>query len=486
MNSQASSAPAVARTTLPPPVAITPEQSASTRLFLTTLVIAILNSVLTASMVNVLLSDIRADFDISITRLSWVVTAYALMYAVGVPLFGRASDFIGSRTLFSAGILAFALGSLVSALAPVFPMLVLGRLVQGAGGAAVPALSMVMIARVMPENRRGAAMGMTASAVGVGAALGPFLGGVIGDSIGWRMLFLAPVAVSTVVVLLGQRAFPNTRITDERRFDVAGGALLAVAMGLFLFGITQGQGAGYGSFVPVTSFLGTIIATAGFILRINTASHPFAPPTLFLNRPYVRLMATGVFNMMAYMASLVLVPLMLVDHNGVTPTDAGLVLTPGALAIAIGSRYAGRVSDRIGPRIPILTGLATMIVAAVFLSSVAAGAEPAIVAIGVFLSGAGTSMISAPLNSAAMRLLGPAETGIGLGLMSGSAFMGGGLGAAITSVWLDARQDAGAGALNPFYTGSAPAWSDAFLLIVAMLVISLAVATTVRFREPHA
>jgi DHA2 family metal-tetracycline-proton antiporter-like MFS transporter/DHA2 family florfenicol/chloramphenicol resistance protein-like MFS transporter len=358
--------------------------------------------------------------------------------------------------------------------------------VQGAGGAAVPALSMVMIARVMPEDRRGAAMGLTASAVGVGAALGPFLGGLIGDSIGWRMLFLAPVAVSIAVVLLGQRAFPNTRLTDERRFDVAGGALLAVAMGLFLFGITQGQGAGYGSFIPVASFLGTIVAATGFVLRITTASHPFAPPSLFRNRPYVRLMATGVFNMMAYMSSLVMVPLMLVEHNGVTPTDAGLVLTPGALAIAIGSRYAGRVSDRIGSRIPILTGLTTMIVAAVFLSSVAAGADAWTVALGVFLSGAGTAMISAPLNSAATRLLGPAETGIGLGLMSGSAFMGGAMGAAITSVWLDTRQDAGDGALNPLYTGDAAPWSDAFLLIALMLGISLAIATTVRFRAPSA
>lgn len=484
MSAQATSA--VARHTTSTPGAVSADQAVPTRLFLTTLVIAILNSVLTGSMVNVLLSDIRADFDVSIARLSWVVTAYALMYAVGIPLFGRASDFIGSRTLFSAGLLAFAIGSLIAALSPTFPLLVFGRLVQGAGGAAVPALSMVMIARVMPENRRGAAMGLTASAVGVGAALGPFLGGVIGDSIGWRMLFLAPVAVSIAVVLLGQRAFPNTRITDERRFDGAGGALLAVAMGLFLFGITQGQGAGYGSFAPIASFLGTIVASTGFVVRITAASHPFAPPSLFRNGPYVRLMATGAFNMMAYMSSLVMVPLMLVEHNGLTPTDAGLVLTPGALAIAIGSRYAGRVSDRIGSRIPILTGLATMIVAAVFLGSVAAGADAWIVAIGVFLSGAGTAMISAPLNSAATRLLGPTETGIGLGLMSGSAFMGGGLGTAITSVWLDAREDAGNGALNPLYMGDAAPWSDAFLLITLMLVISLAFATTVRFREPSA
>lgn len=485
MTSRVTSPPAVADggTTVP---AESAEQSVPQRLFMTALVIAVMNSVLTGSMVNVLLSDIRLDFDVSIARLSWVITAYSLMYAVGIPLFGRASDFIGARTLFSAGVLAFAAGSLISALAPSFPLLVIGRLIQGAGGAAVPALSMVMIARVMPEHSRGSAMGVTASAVGVGSAVGPFVGGVIGDSVGWRFLFLAPMIASVVVILLAQRAFPNTRVSEERRFDVIGGALLAIAIGLFLFGITQGQGVGYGSFVPIASFLGTAIATVGFILRITTAPYPFAPPSLFRNRPYVRLMVTGIFNMMAYLSMLVLVPLMLVENNGLTPTDAGLALTPGAIAIAIGSRYAGRISDRIGPRIPALTGLATMALGALYLSSVAAGADAWVVAIGVFISGAGTSMIGAPLNSAATRLLGPAETGIGLGLMSGSAFMGGGIGAAITSVWLNTRQDADAGALNPFYTGDANAWSDGFLPVVAMILIALAIARTVRLDRKEA
>lgn len=490
MTSRTSSPPtvatgdAVSRT----PAAISPptESAFSTRLFLTVIVIAVLNSVLTGSMVNVLLSEIRDSFDVSTARLSWVITAYSLMYAIGIPLFGRISDFLGTRRLFTAGILSFAIGGLITAIAPSFPLLIIGRMIQGAGGAAIPALGMVMIARAMPENSRGGAMGMIGSAVGIGQAIGPFLGGFIGGSIGWRFLFLIPMVASVVIAVVAQRALPNLQVTGERRFDVIGGGLLAVAIGLFLFGITQGQSSGYGSFVVLSSFLGAMTAAAIFVWRINTAPYPFVPPALFRNGVYVRMLATGIFVMMTAMSTLVLVPLMLVEHNGITPTGAGVALTPGAIALAFGSRYAGRISDRIGSQVPILAGISTMLVAAVILSSVAAGRDAWVVAIGVLILMTGNSMVNAPLNSAASRLLRPEETGIGMGLVSGGVFLGGGMGAAITGAWLNARQNADASAINPLYIGDAAAWSDGFLGIAVMSAIALVLAASTRFTAPTA
>lgn len=482
MTTRASSPPIATGEATSRPIPETLASTISTRLFMAVLVVAILNSVLTGSMVNVVLSEIRGTFDVSTAQLSWVITAYSLMYAIGIPLFGRISDFIGTRTLFLAGIAGFALGGLIVAIAPSFAVVIIGRFIQGAGGAAVPALSMVMIARVMPPEKRGGAMGLTASAVGIGSAIGPLVGGSIGDSVGWRFLFIVPVLVSVGIMILAPRALPNTRITDDRQLDVLGGALLAASIGLFLFGITQGQASGYGSILPVMAFLGAVLATTLFVYRTNSAQRPFVPPSLFRNRPYVRLMAMASFNMMAYLSSLVLVPLMLVEHNGMTPTEAGLVLTPGAIAIAVGSRIAGTVSDRIGPRIPITAGLSTMLVAAVYLSTIGAGADAWVVAIGVLVSGAGTSMITAPMNSHASRLLSAEETGIGMGLFSGAAFMGGGIGAAVTGAWLNARQDANTGALNPFFTGEANAWSDAFLAVVAMLIVALLIVVPMRLQ----
>jgi DHA2 family metal-tetracycline-proton antiporter-like MFS transporter len=208
--------------------------------------------------------------------------------------------------------------------------------------------------------------------------------------------------------------------------------------------------------------------------------HPFAPPSLFRNRPYMALLIVGMFNMMAYLSTVILVPLMLIEHNDLSPSEAGLVLTPGALVMAVLSRYAGRISDRIGPRIPVRSGLAIMLVAAINLSSIAAGAAPWVVAVGVLVFGAGSAMINAPLSSAASRLLSDEDTGIGMGLLTGGNFMGGGIGAAVTGAWLNARQGADGDAINPFYTGDGAAWSDGFLAVVVMVGLALAIASMIR------
>ena len=459
-------------------------QPPSTNLFLTVLVVAILNAVLTGSMVNVLLSNIRESFDISTARVSWTIAAYSLAYAVGIPLYGRISDFLGTRTLFTLGVLGFSLGGLMCALAPNFPLLIIGRLFQGAGGAAVPALAMVMISRVLPPHKRGGAMGLVGSAVGIGQATGPLIGGFIGGSIGWRYLFLLPAATAIVIVIVAQRALPNTKLTSERRFDILGGTLLGLTTGLFLFGITQGQSSGYGSPIVLGSFAGTAVAAALFVWRINAVPFPFAPPSLFRNSPYTRMLIIGTFNMMSYLSMVILVPLMLIEHNGMTPSEAGVAITPGAIAMAFVSRYAGRVSDRIGGRIPVLTGLTTMLAAGFFLSTVAAGAGLWIVATGVAIFGIGSAMINAPLNSTVSRLLSAEDTGIGMGMFSGGTFLGGGMGAAITGAWLNARQDAHTDAINPFYGGDAIPWSDGFLAVIVMVTIALVIAVTIPFDRP--
>lgn len=462
----------------------TSQKTPSSTLFLTVLVVAILNAVLTGSMVNVLLSDIRESFDVSTARVSWTIAAYSLAYAVGIPLYGRISDFLGTRTLFSIGVLGFALGGLMCAVAPSFPLLIVGRLFQGAGGAAVPALAMVMISRVMAPDQRGGAMGLIGSAVGVGQAAGPLVGGFIGGSIGWRFLFLVPAISAVIIVVVAQRVLPNTKLTDERHFDLLGGAMLGMTTGLFLFGITQGQSSGYGSTLVLGSFAGAAVAAALFAWRINVVAFPFAPPSLFRNNDYTKMLMVGTFNMMAYLSTVILVPLMLIEHNGMTPTEAGVAITPGAIAMAFVSRYAGRVSDRIGGRIPVLTGLSIMLLAGVFLSSVAAGSGLWIVASGVATFGIGSAMVNAPLNSTVSRLLSAEDTGIGMGLFSGGTFLGGGMGAAITGAWLNARQDADAEALNPLYAGEAMAWSDGFLVVIAMVTIALGIASSIRFDRP--
>ncbi len=300
----------------------------STRLFLAVAASAVFISVLTATMINVLIPLIRAQFEASAAQVGWVVTGYALAYAIGVPLYGRVSDFFGVRGVFSVGLAGFAVGGVICALAPSLTVLVFGRIVQGIGGAAIPALAIVSVAKMLPAGERGAGIGVIGSSLGAAAAIGPVLGGIVGQFLGWRALFVGTLVLALVLIPFARRVLPNGGSEEERNFDLAGGILLGLAAGLFLFGVTQGQDAGFGSFSSWGSFLGAAISATLFVLRINGVPHPFISPALFRNRGYVAAVLVGFFAMLANLSALVLTPLLLIEVNGLSAGAAGLALTP--------------------------------------------------------------------------------------------------------------------------------------------------------------
>lgn len=185
------------------------EKPASTRLFLVVAASAVFVSVLTATMINVLIPLVRVQFDTSAAGVGWVATGYFLAYAIGVPLYGRISDFFGVRDVFSVGLLGFAVGGVICALAPGLGWLVFGRVVQGIGGAAIPALAIVSVAKVLPAGERGAGIGLIGSSLGAAAAVGPVLGGVVGQFLGWRALFVGTLVLALALIPFARRVLPN-------------------------------------------------------------------------------------------------------------------------------------------------------------------------------------------------------------------------------------------------------------------------------------
>jgi MFS transporter, DHA2 family, metal-tetracycline-proton antiporter len=459
--------------------AIGAEHPASTRLFLTVVALAVFTTVLTATMINVLIPLMRAEFGASAAQVGWVITGYALAYAIGVPLYGRISDLFGVRRVFALGLLGFAVGGLICAFAPSLAVLVLGRTVQGIGGAAVPALALVAVAKMLPLGERGGAMGLVASSVGIGAAVGPVVGGAVGQLLGWRALFVGTLVLMLLLIPFARRVLPNGGSTDERRFDLIGGVMLGLGAGLFLFGITQGQAAGFASASSWGSFLGAALALAGFVWCINGVTHPFVSPALFKNRAYVAAVLVGFFSNLANLSALVFVPLLVVEVNGLSPGAAGLVLTPGAAALAILSPLTGRLSDRVGVRPPIVAGLVIMGLSALFISTFA-GASPVLIAAGVLGVGAGFAFIQSPANNAAASALPEEEVGAGMGIFAGAFFLGSGTGPALIGAFLAAREEAGSNAINPLYTLDAAPFSDAFLAMVLALIVALIAAFGLR------
>jgi MFS transporter, DHA2 family, metal-tetracycline-proton antiporter len=448
----------------------------STRLLLAVLISAVVVAVMNSSMVNVAIPVIRRDFGASEAQVGWVITAYLLLYAVGIPLYGRASDVFSLRRAFALGLVVFALGSLVCAVAPSLPLLVFGRVVQATGAAAIPALASASVAKILAPGERGMALGLIVSSVGVGAAIGPVVGGALQQLAGWQSLFYATLVLTLLLLPGAVYALPDTESSGDRSFDVPGGILLGLAAGLFLFGITQGQGAGFASFSSWGSFVGAALAAVGFAWRITGARHPFVSPSLFRNRRYVAAVIVGYFSMLANVSCLVLVPLLVSQANGLSPAATGLVLTPGAIALAILSPLAGRLSDRIGFKSLIYAGLGIMLFSVLFISAFAAGGAPYLVAVGMLGVGVGFALTNSPNVNAAAAALPHEEIGVGLGIFNGLFFLGGGTGPAVVGAFLAARREANAGAIDPLYQLGAAPFSDAFLLLGVALLLALVAA----------
>ena len=455
----------------------------STRLLLAVLISTVFVAVLNTSMVNVSVPNIQDDFGASEGQVGWVITGYLLVYAVGIPLYGRVSDLFSLKRTFVLGLAVFAIGSLCCALAPNLLFLVFGRIMQAAGGAAVPALASASVAKVLPPGRRGTALGLIFSSVGVGAAVGPVVGGVVDSTLGWHYLFYGTLLLTLILIPFALRELPHTESTDDRSFDLPGGILLGLAAGLFLFGITQGQVAGFTSVTSWGSFVGAALVAAGFARRITTTARPFVSPALFKNTGFVAAVIVGFFSMLANVSSLVFVPLLIFTVNGLSSGAAALALTPGAVALAILAPFAGRLSDRVGFRAPVFAGLLVMLLSVLFLSTFGAGASPIVVAAGMLGLGIGFAFVNSPATNAAAAALRRKEVGVGLGIYQALFFLGGGTGPAIIGAFLAARREAAAEAFNPLYTLGAASFSDAFLVIGAALL--LAFAGSLKLRRDH-
>lgn len=468
----------------------TKKRGVSTRIVLTVVVAAIFVSVVQQTFVNVVVPDIQRDYGATQGQVGWVITGYLLIFAVGIPLYGRVADLYSLRRTFSLGLLGLAAGSVVCAFAPSLPVLVAGRILQAAGAAAIPALGFASVAKLLPAGERGAALGLLSSSVGVGAAVGPVAGGLIAGFAGWQSLFFVTLALALVLAAGAWRVLPDAvseradapRSLAEafRRFDVPGGLLLAFAAGLALFGVTEGQVLGFLSPVAWGSFLLALTAAAGFVWRIRDAPEPFVSPGLFGNPAFLATLGVGFFTMFANVGTLVLTPFLLSEVNGLSAAGIGLVLAPGAAAVAVLSPVAGRLSDRFGPRVLIRSGLVVILLSTLAVSAFGAGASSAAVAAGILGLGIGFSAMNSPNANAASATLSTEESGVGLGIYQLVFFLGAGFGPAMAATFLALRQDTGSGALNPFYALDAAPFSDAFLLIAFAAAVALAATFGIR------
>jgi DHA2 family metal-tetracycline-proton antiporter-like MFS transporter len=459
----------------------TTERTSSGLALLGVLVPAMLATVVASDMVNLMLPSIGAEFGASEAELAWVVTGFLLMFSVGVPFYGRISDRVSMRSLFGFALLTYAAGSLVCALAPGLPVLVLGRIVMGVGAAAIPVLSIIAVTRLLPADRRGTGIGVVSAATGIGTAAGPAIGGGIGQLLGWPALFWLMLVVALMLLPAAWRVLPGESPAGTGRFDLPGGILMGLGAGLVLYGITQAQVAGFSAPSSWVSLVVAAVAIALFGWRTARVAQPFVPPALFTNRVYRTAVLVAFLAMTVNLGALVFVPLLVVDVNGLTPGAGALVMIPAGIAVAVLSPVIGRLADRIGTRPLVLIGLGAVGVFALFLSTFTGGTSVIPAGIGMLGVSVGFIFVLTPIITAAANALPSDQVGVGLGILQGAQFLGAGTGPALFGVLVSARELSGSDAVNPLYAAQdGAAFSDAFLAMAAVAVLALVVAFRMR------
>ncbi|MBN1240014.1 MAG: MFS transporter [Gammaproteobacteria bacterium] len=308
------------------------------------------------SVVHVALPAIQAEFGSAFSDLQWIVNGYTLTLGALLLAGGALGDQSGRRRIFAAGIAVFALASIACALAPGAHSLIASRVVQGIGAAMLVPQSLAIIAASFPRSVRGRAIGTWAAFSALTTAAGPALGGVLIDAASWRAVFWINVPLAAGALYLTLRRVPESRSARRERVDWYGAALATASLGALTFALTRWPQAEGAPGDVLAALAAGLAAAAAFVRHVRRVPAPLVPPELFRSAEFSGLNVMTLLLYAALGGALFLLPYNLIQLQGYSATEAGLALVPLGLMIGVLSRYSGRVSDRIGPRPPLIAG----------------------------------------------------------------------------------------------------------------------------------
>jgi EmrB/QacA subfamily drug resistance transporter len=444
-----------------------------------------------ATIVSVATPAIMRDLGADVASVVWVTSAYLLAYAVPLLVTGRMGDRFGPKQVYMAGLVIFTLASLWCGLTATVDQLILARIVQGLGASLMTPQTMAVITRTFPADQRGRAMSLWGAVAGVATLVGPILGGVLVDGLGWEWIFFVNVPVGVVALVLAARLVPALP-THVHRFDLLGVLLSAVGMFLLVFGIQEGQTFDWGTIVGPISVWSLIVAglvvLAGFVFwQAHNRGEPLLSLALFRDRNFS--LANVAITTVGFSITSMTFPLMLYAQGvrGLTPTQAALLLAPMAVISGALAPLVGRLTDRHHPRYVAGFGLVCFPVALAWLAAVLVPSAPIWqLLLPIALLGVGSAFLFAPIGSTATRNLPMSHAGSGAGVYNTTRQVGAVLGSAGVAAIMESRLaallpgisgDAEAAQLPPALHGAfATAMAQSLLLPAAVLLIGLAAA----------
>ncbi len=391
------------------------------RWILTACILASSMAFIDGSALTVALPALRDDFGADIALVQWVLNGYVLALAAFTLIGGALADVYGKARTLSIGCLVFAIASIACALAPTPLLLVVARIIQGVAAAIVTPSSLALIGATYPENERNRAIGIWAAASALTTAGGPILGGWLTQTFGWQAIFWInpPIALATMSLLV---VFAGKDWLEERQFDIPGAMILAIALGTLAWLLSSiapgetGKVAGASGMMLTLAGIAGLISLAAYVAWERTSAHPMTPPRVFANKTFTGLNAATLLIYAALSIMFFLVPFELMDHRGLSPTQAGMVFLPLTLGIGLLSYLFGSLADKIGSRLLLIIGPLGASLAYALMAGLRGAPFLLSVLVPMAALGIAFALMVAPLTAAVMSSVGKEDEGLASGM----------------------------------------------------------------------
>jgi EmrB/QacA subfamily drug resistance transporter len=387
---------------------------------------------LDGTVVNVALPAIGRDLNASTSQLQWMLNGYLLTLASLILLGGSLGDRLGRRRIFVIGVGWFTAASAICAAAPSAELLILARLLQGIGGALLTPGSLAMIEASFRRGDRARAIGAWSGLTGVGAALGPLLGGYLVEAVSWRAVFLINLPLGLFVMVMATRHVPETRDPMAHgRLDAPGAALAALGLAGTTYALIEAPGAGASAAILVAA-IGGVLALVAFIAREHRSANPMMPLGLFSSRQFSSANLVTFVVYAALSGVFFLLVSFLQISAGYSPIAAGAASLPVTALMLTLSARSGALAQRIGPRIPLTVGPFVIAAGMLLMTRISPG-DPYVTSVlpAVIVFGIGLTLVVAPVTATVLAAADARHSGIASGINNAVSRVGGLLAVAV-------------------------------------------------------
>ena len=408
------------------------------------------------TIVTVALPSIRRDLHASVEGLQWTMDAYTLVLAALLILAGSTADRIGRRRTFQTGLVLFTLGSLLCSLAPGLGWLVAFRAVQAIGGSMLNPVAMSIITNVFTDPReRAQAIGMWAGVIGISLAVGPIVGGLLTESIGWRAIFWVNVPIGIAACVLAAIFVPESRAPRPRRIDPIGQVLVIVLLACLTYAIIHAPAAGWTSGQTLLMLAIAVAALIALLRYEPRRADPLLELRFFRSVPFTGATAIAVCAFGSFSGFLFMYTLYLQDVRGLDALDAGLFLLPLALTVGLLAPVSGRLVGTRGPRLPLFIAGIMLTLAALPLTGLSDPTSYGWLVGCLVLCGLGFAFVNAPVTNTAMSGMPREQAGVAAAIASTSRQVGNALGIAVIGSVVNTGST---GFTGRFAAATHPAW----------------------------